>query len=74
LAEDKDVTVEDRKKLQTEFNTRLKLYQKQTPFAEPGAEGESGSEPLPQDTILQEQGIPETPKKAPKKPNRGTVV
>ncbi len=74
LSEDKEVAAEDRKKLETEFNTRLKLYQKKTPFAEPEAAGEEGAEPLPQDTILQEQGIPETPKKAPKKPNRGTVV
>lgn len=74
LTDDKEVAAEERKKLETEFKTRLLLYQKQTPFAEPEAKGEDGAEPLPQDTILQEQGIPETPKKAPKKPNRGTVV
>ena len=74
LAKDKEVEAAERQKLESEFQTRLKLYQKQTPFAEPEATGEEGAEPLPQDTILQEQGLPETPKKAPKKPNRGTVV
>jgi TPR repeat protein len=74
LAEDKEVEQAERKKLETEFQSRLKLYQKETPFAEPEADGEADAEPLPQDTILQEQGIPEAPKKAPKKPNRGTVV
>lgn len=35
LAEDKDISAADRKKLEDEFNTRLKLYQKQTPYTEP---------------------------------------
>lgn len=74
LAKDTEVEAAERQKLESEFQTRLKLYQKQTPYAEPEATGEEGAEPLPQDTILQEQGLPETPKKAPKKPNRGTVV
>lgn len=76
LADDKEVSAEDRKKLEDEFQTRLKLYQKQTPFAEPEPKGEAGTEPLPQDTILQDKGIPEpTPKKqTPKKSNRGSVV
>lgn len=76
LAEDKEISAEDRKKLEDEFQSRLKLYQKGAPFAEPEPKGEPGAEPLPQDTILQEQGVPEKPepKKTPKKPNRGTVV
>ena len=75
LAEDKDISAEDRKKLEDEFNTRLKLYQKQTPYTEPVKKSPAGAEPLPQDTILQDLGIPdEEPKKAPKKPGRGTVV
>lgn len=75
LAEDKKVTPEDRKKLEVEFQTRLELYQKQTPYVEPTPEGESGTEPLPQDTILKDKGIPDpAPKKAPKKSNRGSVV
>jgi hypothetical protein len=76
LADDKEISPEERKKLETEFQTRLKLYQKQAPFAEPEPKGEEGAEPLPQDTILQDQGIPEKPqpKKTPKKPNRGEVV
>lgn len=76
LAEDKDLPEEDREKLQTEFDTRLKLYKKSTPFAEPEPQGEKGAEPLPQDTILQEEGLPEgTPrKKTTPKSSRGTVV
>lgn len=75
LKDDKDLPDEDRKKLQEEFDTRLKLYQKATPFAEPDPKGEEGAEPLPQDTILQDEGLPETkPKKNTPKGGRGTVV
>ncbi len=71
---EKDLPAEDRKKLQDEFDTRLKLYQKSTPFAEPDPKGEEGAEPLPQDTILQDEGLPEgKPGKTPKG-GRGTVV
>lgn len=78
LAEDEKPTEEERQKLKAEFEARLKLYQKQSPYTEPPAEGEKDAQPLPQDTILQEEGIPEAPppqKKAPgsKKP-KGTVV
>jgi TPR repeat protein len=73
--EDKDLPEEDRKKLKEEFDTRLKLYQKATPFAEPDPKGEEGAEPLPQDTILQDEGLPESKsKKNPSKNGRGTVV
>ena len=77
LAEDKDVTPEQRESLKQEFETRLKLYRKQSPYTEPEAEGEKDAQPLPQDTILQDEGIPEGPppsKKAPGKKPRGTVV
>ncbi len=75
LNEDKDLPEEDRKKLQDEFDTRLKLYQKATPFAEPDPKGEEGAEPLPQDTILQDEGLPDTKsKKNSSKNGRGTVV
>lgn len=78
LAEDDKVTAEDRQKLKDEFESRLKLYQKQSPYTEPQAEGEKDAQPLPQDTILQEEGIPENPppqKKTPgNKKTKGTVV
>lgn len=76
LQEDADLPEDDRKKLKNEFETRLTLYRKAVPFAEPEPEGETGAEPLPQDTILQEEGLPESaPKKKtlPKK-SQGTVV
>ncbi|WP_395737841.1 tetratricopeptide repeat protein [Prosthecobacter sp.] len=72
---EKDLPPEERKKLQEEFDARLKLYQKSTPFAEPEPKGEEGAEPLPQDTILQDEGLPESkPKKTTPKSGRGTVV
>ncbi len=77
LPEDKELTPEERKSLETEFNTRLKLYQKQTPYTEPAPETVEETAPLPQDTILQEEGIPSG---APEKPKakkgkaKGTVV
>lgn len=76
LNDDKELTDDDRKKLEDEFSTRLKLYQKATPFAEPDPQGEENAEPLPQDTILQEEGMPEGAprKKTTPKSNRGTVV
>jgi TPR repeat protein len=76
LVEDKELPESDRKKLQDEFNGRLLLYQKATPFAEPDPKGEEDAEPLPQDTILQEEGLPEgSPrKKTTPKSSRGTVV
>ena len=77
LAADDKVTPEDRQKLNDEFESRLKLYQKQTPYTEPQAQGEKDAQPLPQDTILQDEGIPEqpTPKKTtPGKKPKGTVV
>ncbi len=76
LKEDADLPDEDRAKLLSEFETRLTLYRKAVPFAESDPQGEEGAEPLPQDTILQEEGLPESaPRKktAPKK-SQGTVV
>lgn len=72
---EKDLPAEERQKLQEEFDSRLKLYQKATPFAEPDPKGEEGAEPLPQDTILQDEGLPESkPRKNTPKGGRGTVV
>lgn len=77
LEEDKEIQAEERRKLIDEFEERLKLYEKQSPYSDPEAEGEPDAQPLPQDTILQEEGIPEAPpqkRKAPEKKPRGTVV
>ena len=76
LNEDKDLPEEERKKLQEEFDTRLGLYQKTTPFAEPEPKAEADTEPLPQDTILQDEGLPDArpKKKTTPKNSRGTVV
>lgn len=77
LAEDKNLSEEERAKLKTEFQDRLNLYEKQSPYTEAPAEGESDPKPLPQDTILKDEGIPEGPppsKKPSAKKPRGTVV
>jgi TPR repeat protein len=78
LAEDEKVTDEERQNLKDEFEGRLKLYQKQSPYTEPQAEGEKDAQPLPQDTILQEEGIPDSPSPQKKNPSskkpKGTVV
>ncbi len=77
LEADKEVKEEDRQKLTDEFLDRLKLYEKQSPYTDSESEGEPDAEPLPQDSILQEEGIPEAPpkpRKAPEKKPRGTVV
>lgn len=76
LKEDSDLPQDDRQKLKAEFETRLNLYQKATPFAEPEPKGEEEAEPLPQDTILQDEDMPapEQRKKTAPKSSRGTVV
>jgi TPR repeat protein len=76
LAEDKDIPEEERKALETEFNGRLKRYQKETPYSEPAPKTETEAAPLPQDTILQDEGIPGDNAKPKKKKsgNKGTVV
>ncbi|MBK8091291.1 MAG: sel1 repeat family protein [Verrucomicrobiaceae bacterium] len=76
LAEDKKISKEDRSKLESEFQGRLQLYQKHTPYHDPESKGQEGAEPLPEDTILQDLGEPERqqPKKQPRKNSRGTVV
>ncbi len=76
LGEDKDLPDEERKKLNDEFTTRLKLYQKATPYVEPDPKADEQAEPLPQDDILQDDGEPEgrPRKKSPSKSGRGTVV
>jgi TPR repeat protein len=76
LPSDKELTEEERKALESEFQSRLKMYQKQTPYADPESKPEGDGAPLPQDTILQEEGGPGNEKPAPKrKPkSKGTVV
>lgn len=76
LKDDSDLPQDDRQKLKSEFETRLNLYQKATPFAEPGPKGEDDAEPLPQDTILQDEGLPDSKprNKTTPKSSRGTVV
>ncbi len=77
LGEDKELPEEERKKLNEEFSSRLKLYQKATPYVEPDPKGEEQAEPLPQDSILQDEGEPEgkpRKKSSPKKGGRGEVV
>ena len=76
LKEDSELPQDDQQKLKAEFETRLKLYMKATPFAESEPKGEEETEPLPQDTILQDEDMPESKprnKTAPKS-SRGTVV
>jgi len=77
LAQLDEVPEEQRAELNSEFSDRLKLYQKSSPYSDPEVEGEPDAEPLPNDTILKDEGIPEAPPKRkdskPKKP-RGTVV
>ncbi|MCB1210050.1 MAG: SEL1-like repeat protein [Verrucomicrobiales bacterium] len=75
LAEDKDVTDEERKELEAEFKSRLALYQDQKPYTDKEEEGEKGATALPQDTILQEENLPQgKPKSSKPKRSRGTVV
>jgi len=76
LPEDKEISEEERKSLEAEFQGRLKLYQQETPYSEPEPQTESEAAPLPQDTILQDEGIPGSNSKPRKKKsgNKGTVV
>ncbi len=77
LPADKELTPEERQNLEDEFQTRLKLYQKQTPYTEAEPAGTENAAPLPQDTILQEEGIPGGGSGKPKNSKakgRGTVV
>jgi TPR repeat protein len=76
LPADKELSEEERKNLETEFQTRLKLYQKQTPYTDAEPKTDAEAAPLPQDTILQEEGIPGAPSKPKgnKGKSRGTVV
>lgn len=77
LPNDKDITEEERKGLEKEFQTRLKMYQKQTPFVDPEPKkAEEEGAPLPQDTILQEEGVPggDSPSNKKKGKPKGTVV
>ncbi len=75
LAEDKEVTDEERKSLEAEFKGRLALYEKQKPYTDEEAQGEEGAKAMPQDTILQEENLPQgKPKSTKPKRGRGTVV
>ena len=65
-------TEEERQQLKAEFDTRLKLYQQESPYNEPEPKIENEAAPLPQDTILQDEGIPgegTKPKKRTDKPS-----
>lgn len=76
LKEDSEISDEEREELMEEFQTRLKLYQKQTPFSEAEPKSEADSAPLPNDTILQEEGLPggDSKPKSKKSKSKGTVV
>jgi TPR repeat protein len=68
---------EQQKELKIEFENRLKLYQKENPYIEEPPPSDGPGEPLPQDTILKDEGIPEAPPKPktePGKKPRSTVV
>ena len=76
LPEDKEISAEERKSLETEFEQRLKLYQKQAPYTDTEPKETGNSAPLPQDTILQDEGIPgdDARPKRKKGGGKGTVV
>lgn len=76
LAEDKEISPEERTALQKEFENRLKLYQQESPYDEPEPKVEKEAAPLPQDTILQDEGIPGSNNRPKKKKSggKGTVV
>lgn len=76
LEEDEQITSEERAELMKEFQTRLKLYQKQTPYSEPEPKPEAETAPLPNDSILQEEGVPggDSKPKSKKGKSKGTVV
>ena len=75
LAGDKELTSEDRQKLENEFNDRLAHYKKQEPFTEPKADAEAGTMPLKDDHILDEEQIPRrNPSKPKLKPQGGGSV
>jgi TPR repeat protein len=68
---------QSREELEQEFNERLQLYESRTPYSDPEAAGDPEAQPLPLDTILQDEGIPEAPPKkkpSPSRKGRGTVV
>ncbi len=54
LKEDKALPDEEREKLAKEFDTRLKLYTEQKPYADEPTKPEGQSAPLPNDTILED--------------------
>jgi len=76
LAEDKQIPAEERAALNAEFSNRLKLYQKENPYSEPAPTAETQAAPLPQDTILEDEGLPKDSSKPKKKKSgaKGTVV
>ena len=72
LAEDKEIDDEARAKLKEEFTARLKSYQKQEAYTEKEPKAEAGTQPLPGDTILQEEGVPDKKTKPKLKPRPGS--
>jgi TPR repeat protein len=78
LGDDKtrEVTPEDRTKLEKELSQRLGRYQKHEPFADDDAKPEANTKPLVEDRILQLQDIPRRKKQPPGTPRskRGGVI
>jgi len=76
LKEDTEISEEERQTLMKEFEDRMKLYQKQAPYTEPEPKGEADTAPLPNDSILQEEGLPggDSKPKSKKGKSKGTVV
>jgi TPR repeat protein len=74
LKEDKDLPADERKKLETEFNDRLKLYTDGKPYADKAVVPEKKSEPLSNDDVLngsrqrmRPEGVMPQPAQPPKK-------
>ena len=72
LKEDKAIEEEDRKKLDTEFSERVKLYTEKKPYADKAVKPEKTGEPLLNDRVLEDarqpaprQQVP--PQRAPEK-------
>jgi hypothetical protein len=77
LGSDKKLEDAERVELEKEFGERLKGYQKQQPYVEEPPGAEEGTEPLPGDTILQEERLPgrrKGPETTPGKSGKGSVV
>jgi TPR repeat protein len=78
LKEDKVLEEPDRKKLETEFNERLKLYTGKKAYSDKPAKPEKEGEPLPNDTVLEDakQTAPniQAPKQSKPAPRKESVT